>query len=75
MRSIIRNMDAPQHCLQVFLTSHSVSIQHVCIRKEKTTEEWPALIIIGTLTYLSAVANIFRFGYDEFYDMLEEVLL
>ena len=50
-------------------------IQDVYIRKEKTTEEWPALIIIGTLTYLSAVANIFRFGYHGFYDMLEEVLL
>ena len=75
MQSIIRYMDVSQHCLQVFLTSHSVSIQHVCIRKEKTTEEWPALIIIGTLTYLSAVAHIFRFWSDGFYDMLEKVLL
>ena len=50
-------------------------IQDVYIRKGKSTEEWPALIIIGTLTYLSVVANIFRFGYHGFYDMLEEVLL
>ncbi len=75
MQSIIRYMDVSQHCLQVFVTSHPESIQHVCIRKEKTTEEWPALIIIGVLTYLSAVAHIFRFGYDGCYDMLEEVLL
>ena len=75
MQSIIRYMDVSQHCLQVFLTSHPESIQDVCSRKEKTTEEWPALIIIGTLTYLSAVANIFRCGYHGFYDMLEEVLL
>ena len=50
-------------------------IQDVYIRKGKSTEEWPALIIIGALSYLSAVANIFRFGYHGFYDMLEEVLL
>ena len=75
MQSIIRYMDVSQHCLQVFVTSHSASIQDVCIRKAKTTEEWPALIIIGVLTYLSAVAHMFRFGYEEFYDMLEEVLL
>jgi len=75
MQSIIRYMDVSQHCLQVFVTSHPESIQDVCIRKEKTTEEWPALIIIGVLTYLSAVAHIFRFGYDGCYDMLEEILL
>jgi len=75
MRSIIRYMDAPQHCLQVFLTRHPGSIQDVYIRKEKTTEEWSALIIIGLLTYLSALAHIFRFGYDGFYAVLEGALL
>jgi hypothetical protein len=75
MRSVIRYMDAPQHCLQVFLTSDPGSIQELCIWKEKTTEEWPALIIIGVLTYLSALAHIFSLGYDGFYAVLEGVLL
>ena len=50
-------------------------IQDVYIRKGKSTEEWPALIIIGALSYLSAVAHIFRFWFDGFYDMLGKVLL
>ena len=75
MRSIIRYMDVPQHSVQVSLASVPESIQDIYIRKGKTTEEWPALIIIGALSYLSAVAHIFKFGYNGCYDMLEEILL
>ncbi len=71
MRPIILYTDAPQHCLQVFLTSDPGSIQELCIWKEKTTEKWCGLIIIGVLAYLSGLAHIFRFGYHEFYAALE----